>query len=218
VERNDLAGNYARPVLRSICARSFPERSIRKNRHANDADQSISDSGSFVIHNLCWYKLIRFGWQGDEVERSRRLPLLREQVALVVLSLARGGTFTPVQIQKALFLASRKVSGAFNSDSRYDFQPYDFGPFDWQVYSDVEGLERRGLARINQPQETRWRTYAATEAGVAEGLRLAQRLTEEQRTILDRIANLVRRLTFNDLVSAIYRAYPEMKERSVFRD
>ena len=152
------------------------------------------------------------------VKRSCKLPLSRDQVALVVLSLAQGEAFTPVQIQKALFLASDKVPGAFDADSRYDFQPYDYGPFDARVYSDVQGLDVQGLAQINQQPGSRWRTYAATEAGIAEGRRLADRLSGEQRDILARIIHLVRSLSFNELVSAIYRAYPHMRERSVFRD
>lgn len=147
------------------------------------------------------------------------MPLQREEMALVVLSIAgKGAPFTPVQIQKAMFLASDKARDAFDPDSRYDFQPYDYGPFDWRVYSDVEGLERRGLAEIDQRPGTRWRVYAATERGVAEGQRLAGQLNREQRAVLARIVNLVRRLSFNDLVSAIYRAYPDMRARSVFRD
>jgi len=146
------------------------------------------------------------------------LPLQREEVALVVLSLADGAPFTPVQIQKALFLASDKVPAAFDPNSRYDFQPYDYGPFDRRVYSDVEGLDRQGLAQINQQQGTRWRTYAATERGVVEGSRLAAQLNRDERAVLQRIVDLVRRLSFNDLVSAIYRAYPQMRERSVFQD
>lgn len=146
------------------------------------------------------------------------MPLRRDEIALVVLALAKGKPFTPVQIQKSLFLASDKVKDAFRHDSRYDFQPYDYGPFDWQVYSDVEGLERQGLAEINQQSGTRWRTYAATDRGLTEGRRLAEKLTEEQRKVLGRIVDLVRSLSFNDLVSAIYRAYPKMRERSVFRD
>jgi hypothetical protein len=146
------------------------------------------------------------------------LPLARDEIALVVLALANGEPFTPVQIQKAMFLASDKVAHAFRGDSRYDFQPYDYGPFDWQVYSDVEALERRRMAQINQQPGTRWRTYAATEYGVIEGQRLAGQLDDEQRAVLGRIVNLVRSLSFNDLVSAIYRAYPRMRERSVFRD
>jgi len=136
----------------------------------------------------------------------------------VVLSLAEGAPFTPVQIQKAMFLASDKVPGAFDRYSRYDFQPYDYGPFDWQVYSDVEQLEHRGLAQIDQQPGTRWRTYAASHQGVIEGQRLAEQLPREQSAVLERIVNLVRGLSFNDLVSAIYRAYPHMRARSVFRD
>jgi uncharacterized protein YwgA len=146
------------------------------------------------------------------------MPLARDDIALIVLSLAEGGPFTPVQVQKSLFLASDKVADAFRHDSRYDFQPYDYGPFDWQVYSDVEELQRRGLVQINQQPGTRWRTYAATERGVAQGRHLARQLTGQQRAVLEKIASLVRSLSFNDLVSAIYRAYPEMRERSVFRD
>jgi len=145
------------------------------------------------------------------------VPLSRDEVALVVLSLAEGRPFTPVQIQKALFLASDKVSEAFDHDSRYNFQPYDYGPFDWQVYADVEALEREGLAEIRQ-QGSQWRIYSATRSGVAEGQRLARQLTRTQRQVLERIVNLVRSLSFNDLVSAIYRAYPQMRARSVFRD
>ncbi len=146
------------------------------------------------------------------------MPLSRDEIALVVLALADGGSFTPVQVQKSLFLASDKVASAFRRDSHYDFQPYDYGPFDRQVYLDIEGLERRGLAQVNQQPGSRWRTYAATGRGIAEGHRLAEQLTREQRDILGTIVNLVRSLSFNDLVSAIYRAYPRMRERSVFRD
>jgi hypothetical protein len=160
----------------------------------------------------------RFGQGQRGVERSCKLPLSRDQVTLVVLSLADGADFTPVQIQKALFLASDKVPDAFERNSHYDFQPYDYGPFDARVYSDAQGLENRGLAQINQQPGSRWRTYAASPQGVAEGRRLAAQLTRQQRDVLGRIADLVRSLSFNDLVSAIYRAYPHMRERSVFRD
>jgi uncharacterized protein len=152
----------------------------------------------------------RVGLRGAGPERSRPLPLSREEIALIVLAYAEGKSFTPVQIQKSLFLADEKVRDAFSQNSRYDFQPYDYGPFDWQVYSDVEDLERIGLAKINQQPGSRWRTYAATENGVAEGRRLAERLTGAQRDVLLRIVDLVRKLSFNELVSAIYKAYPPM--------
>jgi uncharacterized protein len=184
---------------------------------ASPRSETPGTVGSFL--STVWYRVIRdrFGkWPG--VERSCRLPFQREQIALVVLSLANGEPFTPVQIQKAMFLASDKVAGAFRTHSRYDFQPYDYGPFDWQVYADIEALAKEGMAQVNQQPGTRWRTYSATEAGIALGQHYAERLSDEQRIVLEKIAKLVRSLSFSELVSAIYKAYPPMRARSVFRD
>jgi hypothetical protein len=207
------APQIQKPICRH-CARLSG--SLRVLRYA----AQVATNSAMVLCQGFWYKLsrLRFGPHGGRVDWRCRLPLQRDQVALVVLSLADGAPFTPAQIQKSVFLASDKVPGAFDRFSRYDFQPYDYGPFDRRVYSDVEELERRGLAQINQQPGTRWRTYAATQRGVTEGRRLARQLSEDQRTLLTRIVQLVRGLSFNDLISAIYRAYPGMRARSVFRD
>lgn len=103
--------------------------------------ESLGPLDSFL--SRVWYRVIRRRVRprvGAGVERSCGLPLLREQIALVILSLADGKPFTPVQIQKALFLASDKVASAFATE--YTFQPYDYGPFDWQVYADIEELAK----------------------------------------------------------------------------
>lgn len=146
------------------------------------------------------------------------MPLSRGAIGLVVLSLADGGDFTPVQIQKALFLASEEVPDAFEPFSRFNFQPYDYGPFDSAVYSEIEHLEQNGLAEVVHAPNGRWRVYRATPAGIDEAENLRAALTERQVDLLGRIVQLVRRLSFNELVSAIYRSYPRMRERSVFRD
>jgi hypothetical protein len=169
---------------------------------------------TFVYDSFCR----QFGLRAAGAERSCRLPLNRDQIALVVLSLAEGRSMTPVKIQKALFLASDKVPGAFAPGSEYHFEPYDYGPFDADVYRDVEGLQGCGFANINQAPGTRWKTYSATAEGRSEAGRLAEQLSSEQREILRRIVSLVCNLTFSQLVSAIYRAYPLMAARSVFRE
>ena len=74
------------------------------------------------------------------------------------------------------------------------------------------------MAQVNQQPGTRWRTFSATEAGIAVGKRYAEVLTGEQQIVLGKIVKLVRSLSFNGLVSAIYKAYPPMRARSVFRD
>lgn len=146
------------------------------------------------------------------------MPLSREQVLLSMVAMVDGAALTPVQIQKALFLATDKASRAFARNSRYDFQPYDYGPFDRQVYVDAEDLSRQGLMSIVPGPENRWNTYAATPEGVTRGRQYLRQLNNEQREILERILDVVRSLSFTELVSAIYRAYPPMRVNSVFRD
>ena len=52
----------------------------------------------------------------------------------------------------------------------------------------------------------------------AEGERLAQGIDPVVIDYIKRASEFVRSLSFSDLVSAVYKAYPEMKANSVFRD
>ena len=139
----------------------------------------------------------------------------REDLTLIMLALADGGSYTPVQIQKAMFLADDLVRDVF--DSRYDFQPYDYGPFDSDVYRDAKRMEADGLTRVSVTSRG-WNVYTATGAGHQHAHRLLNNLSSEQREMFARISRFVRSLSFSDLVSSIYKSYPHMRERSVFRD
>jgi len=145
------------------------------------------------------------------------LALNRDEVLLVMLAHAQGKELTPVQIQKSLFLAAEEVSDAFHDSSRYKFEPYDYGPFDKQVYADAHALAAKGLVKIGIDPRG-WSTYAATAEGLQQGAALRVELNDGQREMLDRIVGLVRKLSFTQLVSAIYKKYPPMRARSVFRD
>lgn len=144
------------------------------------------------------------------------LALSRDEVLLVMLALAKGEALTPVQVQKSLFLADDKASNAFGA-SRYNFEPYDYGPFDQQVYIDARALAREGLVEVGTDPRG-WNTYSATKDGIERAKTLQAQLGKDQRDMLGRILTLVRRLSFTELVSAIYKKYPEMRARSVFRD
>jgi uncharacterized protein len=141
--------------------------------------------------------------------------MCREDLTLIMLALADGGSYTPVQIQKAMFLADDLVRDAFHS--RYNFQPYDYGPFDLDVYRDVERMEAHGLTRVSVTSRG-WNIYTATDAGRQHAYTLLENLSSDQRQMFTRISRFVRSLSFSDLVSSIYKAYPHMRERSVFRD
>lgn len=140
----------------------------------------------------------------------------RHQILLAVLASEEGRPFEPVHIQKAMYVLSRERGRFFDGDSKYNFQPYDYGPFDSSVYSDIEFLKEQGLAYIRQTPDIRMKYYGATEEGIARSEELLANLPAADAGAIRKIAAFVRSCTFRELVSHIYRWYPEMKENSVF--
>ena len=133
---------------------------------------------------------------------------------LLVL-VAAGKPVSPVQLQKSLFLLGRNLGASQLGQPFYQFQAYDYGPFCQQVYADAEGLECAGDVVITSGG--RYREYAATPSGVERAAKLRKGLDPVAATYLDEVVRWVRARSFNELVKAIYRAYPEMKANSVFR-
>ena len=141
----------------------------------------------------------------------------RQDWTLLVLAAARGGSLQPVELQKALFLVSRNVPANERRDF-YKFRPYDYGPFCGAIYSDADTLQLLGLVEIDHPARARYRQYRATPVGIERANELRRKLGRETVAYLDRMVAWVQRLPFNELVRAIYKAYPEMRANSVFRD
>lgn len=124
----------------------------------------------------------------------------------------------PVQLQKALFVLGQKLNAAQLGVERfYTFAPYDYGPFCATVYEDAEQLEREGLISISQPPDTRFKLYKITPLGQARAAELKAALGARERDYLHRLIQFIQRLNFNELVSSIYKAFPEMSANSVFR-
>ena len=142
----------------------------------------------------------------------------RKDWTLLVIAAARGESVSPVQLQKALFLIAENLTpGQRGTTSFYHFVAYDYGPFDQTAYADAEVLEREGLIRIYS-QPYRYRVYVSTPTGSNRAEVLRQELAVEVVEYLDRVVDWVRSLSFNDLVRAIYRSYPQMKVNSVFAE
>jgi len=138
----------------------------------------------------------------------------RQEIVLAALS-ANGGiaSYEPVHVQKLLFLIDREISADVDGP-HFNFQPYDYGPFDSAVYQELERLERAGLVRI---AEGYYRSYGLTDEGRRVGNELFNILPERARTYITDVAQWVRSVSFSQLISAIYKRYPEMKSASVFR-
>lgn len=140
----------------------------------------------------------------------------KRELLLVAFGAGAKHEHTPVQVQKLLFLIDRNV-GARIDGPVFNFAPYDYGPFDASVYEVLRELEGDGL--VSSSESTRgWKRHALTDKGVAEGERLAQGIDPVVIDYIKRASEFVRSLSFSDLVSAVYKAYPEMKANSVFRD
>jgi uncharacterized protein len=138
---------------------------------------------------------------------------------LLVVAAAEGRPLTPVQLQKALFLIARNLTNEQRETALfYNFKPYDYGPFDQHVYQDAEQLRNEGLIIIDPSSGVTYRDYTATPLGLKSAQNLRSRLESPVCDYLDRVVAWVRSLSFNALVQAIYRHYPEMRANSVFRD
>lgn len=144
-----------------------------------------------------------------------KLDLRRADWTLLALAAAEGAPLTPVQLQKTVFLLSQAAAKTLG-EQLYQFAPYDYGPYDASVYRDAESLEGQGLVSVTR--DGRWRVYAATPAGVDRASKIAAQVPPTLLDYLRSVVKWARGLSFQDLVRAIYKDYPEYRVNSVFKD
>jgi hypothetical protein len=142
--------------------------------------------------------------------------LSRSDWNLLVLAAAEGASIEPVQLQKSLFLLGKAFPQAVAGGGFYDFQPYNYGAFDATVYGDVEQMQEEGLASVTR-SAAGWNEYAATPAGLARAKALQPSVDPKVLDYIRRVVDWARRLSFSDLVRAVYKAYPETKVNSIFK-
>ncbi len=144
------------------------------------------------------------------------MQLTRCDAVLAALAPASGGRFTPVQVQKLLFVLDMEAASELGGP-HFRFQPYHYGPFDHEVYELLETLSLEGLVSITDEGQ-RLRQYELTPEGQARADEITKSLEAGTRDYIDKLVAFVRGTTFAQLVSAIYRRYPDMRVNSVFQD
>ena len=137
----------------------------------------------------------------------------RQDWILVVLAAADDYALTPVQLQKALFLAGQDKPELVGTDF-YSFTPYAYGPFDRMVYQDADHLAAEGLVMI-EPPFSGYRTYKITASGIRHGSQLSD-FDAKVGGVCETV-KWVKARSFSQLVSDIYERFPEMRVNSIFR-
>jgi uncharacterized protein len=141
----------------------------------------------------------------------------RSDLVLAVLSTSGGEAWTPVQVQKVFFLLDRKIPSGIGGP-KWDFAAYDYGPFDSDVYREIEALEKDGLAVVEGLRFSKGRTFRLTSQGQDRGKTMLGQLPGNVSDYIARLSSWLRGLSFQELVSAVYREFPEMKKNSVFQE
>ena len=142
--------------------------------------------------------------------------MLREDWLLLVVA-AGDKTLTPVQLQKTLFLVGQEgLPDA--SNPYYKFTPYHFGPFDPAIYQDADKLHGEDLLVRHRSAEGTWVDTAITGSGRTKALTLEEELPDRVVAYIHKLVSWAQRLSFRELVSAVYSKYPDFRANSVFQD
>lgn len=137
----------------------------------------------------------------------------RKELILTALSPAKREIYTPVQVQKLFFLIDQNLSKKLG-EKFFDFKPYHYGPFDKDVYEELEILSSEGFVEIEESKG--WKNYRLSTKGQEIGQEKLEELPELVRDYFQESSDFVRRLSFTELVAAIYKAYPKMRKNSIF--
>ena len=133
------------------------------------------------------------------------------------LLLAIGNTvIEPIQLQKLMFLFAQEST--VPTDEKYDFVPYNWGPCSFEIYDDLEAFFNAGLIERYHIAGKRWCRYALTTDGRSHLRKRLLRLSRPNRLKMYNRRRWVKNQSFEDLLHAVYRQYPEYATRSVFAE
>jgi hypothetical protein len=120
-----------------------------------------------------------------------------------------------VRIQKTMFLFAMRSKAP--EAEKYDFVPYHYGPFSFGIYPDLDRLAHEGLVRMEIEPASRSPRYTLTGPGrqAIDRLRAARRPARLE--LVSSLRQWVEERSFKDLLSDVYRLYPQYAVNSVFR-
>jgi hypothetical protein len=117
-----------------------------------------------------------------------------------------------------MFLIATNAPSLVTEGPSFNFVPYDYGPFDRAVYAEASSLKQEGLADIQPSGWGQWNMYSSSKEGTEKGNELLARMSAARRKYVTETSHWVRAQSFTSLVKSIYKAYPNMRANSIFRD
>lgn len=120
--------------------------------------------------------------------------------------------FDPVRIQKLLFLIDAEVPSLVGGP-HFNFQPYSYGPVDLNVYLELEALTADSY--VHTDRTLRYLRFRLTSKGIVRGEALSSSLPDKASRFLERACEWILDVSHHDLLSAIYRRYPETAVNAV---
>jgi DNA-binding PadR family transcriptional regulator len=136
---------------------------------------------------------------------------------LLALDTAGRDGLDPVQVQKSLFLLSKKRGNEVGPEF-YSFEPHNYGPFSRDIYDDLDRLDKRGYVVSVRAPSVAWPLYFVTPEGHQRARALRGKAAGTAVSYLERAVRWVKGLSFNELIRSIYEHYPEYRAKSIFRD
>ena len=138
----------------------------------------------------------------------------RELLLAALASAGHEASLTPVKVQKLFFLLDREMAH-LTEGPHFRFAAYDYGPFDRGVYDAIDDLKNDGLVHIDESGP--YRRYSLTANGMTEGMVALRKAPAPLQRYMTAVSEWLKRVTFAQLVSEIYKQYPEMKANSIFK-
>ena len=139
----------------------------------------------------------------------------RKDWILIVLDCSKDKTLSPVQLQKSLFLLKHMNPDMFNNF--YNFIPYHYGPFCLDIYEDADLLKLDEMININVNTIGRWDIYSINDKGIKYVDNLKKQIKPKIYNYASKIVKWVKDRSFSQLISKIYKQFPEFKVNSVFK-
>lgn len=119
-----------------------------------------------------------------------------------------------IRLMKALFLIWHRTGRQLKDF--YEFTPYLYGPCSFDLYTELEALQREHFVSQAPHPVAQWGSYYLTQKGVRKASAIHEAASREVVALIRRTAEEVASLNFNALLRRVYSEAPDFASRTIF--